>query len=154
MCFLIAVGATRNDWQLASWVEDQLGEQAEVAMAPERFAVRFPAQDVVRTISCGGCSCSLLRELPVSQARNETTRVELTDDCRRALVGLARKLGTLRVFVGRIAGASRGELRPVRMTADELSTPHGEIPTEWLLEVAASTGHAGQSCSPPSARNT
>jgi hypothetical protein len=144
VCFLIAIGAARDDWRLASWLEDQLGDRTDVAMAPLAFAMRFPAQDLVLTITSRGCSCDMLTRVERATRQTATsTRVALSRDCRQTLAGLTRRLGALRLFVGRFPGTRPSELSRLSMTADQLAAPQTEVPTELLVEVAArSSSHS------------
>lgn len=139
MCFLLAIGAVGNHWQLADLVEEQLGELVEVVPAPERIAACFPPGDVVRVITSRGCSCDLLTrgEGTGSHALGAGNRVLLARACRHTLARLTRQLGTLRLFIGRVARSPSASLPHVSMTLAAFTSPQTEIPTESLVEVSA-----------------
>lgn len=141
MCFLLTIGAATDGWRLAGSVEVELGDWVEVVQPPASLAASFPAGDAVRAVTSRGCSCELL-EKPVAAADHggPAAAVVLTADCRRALAGLARRHGALRLLVGSPGPGPHSRRLGLRMSLGDFASPRARIPSEVLVDVVGSAG--------------
>jgi len=135
LCYLLAIGAVADPLRLAAFFEEHL--QVDVAAAKSTILAVFPAENVVRLLTRGGCSCELLELHVPAQRPASPDSIRLTLACRHALAIAAAQLGSVSIYV-----RSRKEWRPGRtprlvMTIGELLQWGASVPVDLLVDVVA-----------------
>ena len=133
MCYFLAVGAIADAWRLSAFFEARLDVDVGSPQAP--ILAAFPAEDVVRLLTRGGCSCELLEACAPIGSAAPADNIWLTRQCRRVLAAATAELGTIRIYV-----RSRREWQPRRlpritMTVDELLNWKGVLPANVLIDL-------------------
>lgn len=134
MCYFLAVGAIADAWRLRAFFEAQLDVDVASPLAP--ILAAFPAEDVVRLLTRGGCSCELLEACAPIGSSAPADTIWLTRECRRVLAAAMAELGAIRVYV-----RSRREWQPSRrlpritITVDELLNWEAVLPTNALIDL-------------------
>ncbi len=146
MCYFVSIGASAPARLLAEAFDGQaeLDIVASPVCAP--LARAFPVEDEVCLVTWRGCSCDLVApsQRPTSAVDSRPTR--LAAAFQRAVVSVARRLGSVRLLVHRHREPRRLPAPGARLVL----TVHEFISREhWFVEDVVIEISGSESSSPP-----